>query len=163
MRWRQETAMTFQIRALDPRQFTKLFELSDAELAASMAVRRTATAKPGFPCRVSLEDAEVGEELVLVNYEHQPGSSPYRAAHAIFVRKGAEQAHPGVGEVPALFHDRVLSLRVFDDRAMIVAADLVDGKDLGPALDRLLADTAAAYVQIHYAKFGCYAARADRV
>jgi hypothetical protein len=46
---------------------------------------------------------------------------------------------------------------------MIAAADLIDGKDLGPALDRLLANPTAAYVHIHYARFGCYAARADRV
>ena len=45
---------------------------------------------------------------------------------------------------------------------MILAADLVDGQDLGPALNRLLANPATAYVHIHYAKFGCYAARADR-
>jgi hypothetical protein len=98
--------MTFQISALDRQLFTKLFELPDSELAANMAVRRTATTKPGFPCRVSLEDAEVGEELILVNYEHQPSTSPYRAAHAIFVRKGVEQAQPAVGKVPDLFNDR---------------------------------------------------------
>jgi hypothetical protein len=155
--------MTFQISALDHHRFAKLFELSDTELAANMAVRQTATAKPGFPCRVSLEDAEVGEQLILVNYQHQPGASPYRAAHAIFVRKGVKQAKPAVGEVPGLFDNRALSLRVFDDQAMIVAADLIDGKDLGCALDRLLANPTAAYVDIHYAKFGCYAARAHRV
>lgn len=155
--------MTFQINALDHRLFTGLFELSDSELAGKMAVRRTATAKPGFACRVSLADADVGDELILVNYEHQNNASPYRAAHAIFVRKGVEQAKPAVGDVPELFRTRALSLRAFDDEAMIVAADLVDGKDLGPALDRLLADPIAACVHIHYAKFGCYAARADRV
>lgn len=128
-----------------------------------MAVRQTATTKPGFPCRVSLADAEVGEELILVNYEHQPSNSPYRAAHAIFVRRGVEQVQPAVGEVPELFRGRVLSLRAFNNQGMIVAADLVDGNDLGPALNRLLANPAAAYIHIHYAKFGCYAARADRV
>jgi hypothetical protein len=46
---------------------------------------------------------------------------------------------------------------------MIVAADLVDGKDLASSLDRLLGDPCASYVHIHYAKFGCYAARADRI
>jgi len=46
---------------------------------------------------------------------------------------------------------------------MIGAADLIDGKDLGPALDRLLANPTAAYIHIHHARFGCYAARADRV
>jgi Protein of unknown function (DUF1203) len=160
---RNEDIMTFQITALDHRRFTRLFELSDSELAENMAVRRTATAKPGFPCRVSLADAEVGEELILVNYEHQSSNSPYRAAHAIFVRKGVEQAQPAAGEVPEVFRGRALSLRAFSDQGMIVAADLTDGDNLGPALDRLLANPTTAYAHIHYAKFGCYAARAHRV
>jgi hypothetical protein len=50
-----------------------------------------------------------------VNYEHLPSTSPYRAAHAIFVRKGVDQAQPAVGEVPDLFNDRALSLRSFND------------------------------------------------
>jgi Protein of unknown function (DUF1203) len=154
--------MTFQISALDHRRFARLFALSDSELAANMAVRQIATTKPGFPCRVSLVDAEIGEELILVNYEHQPSTSPYHAAHAVFVRKGVEQVRPAVDEVPELFNNRVLSLRAFTEQGMIAAADLVGGTDLGPALDRLLANPTAAYIHIHYAKFGCYAARADR-
>jgi hypothetical protein len=157
--------MTFQISALDPRLFARFFEMTEGELARHGAVRRTATAtKPGSPCRVSLADAEEGDELLLINYEHQGGASPYRAAHAIFVRKGVEQARPAIGEVPALFHGRALSLRAFDGQSMIVAAGLImDGKELGPALDKLLAEPGVSYVHIHYAKFGCYAARADRV
>jgi hypothetical protein len=154
--------VTFQISALDHHQFAELFNLSDEDLAKRMAVRKTATSKPGFPCRVSLADAEVGDELILVNYEHQPGNSPYRAAHAVFVRKGVEQVHLATGEVPQLFMNRAMSLRAFDDQAMIVGADLVQGDEVGTALDNALANPAVAYVHIHYAKFGCYAARADR-
>jgi hypothetical protein len=154
--------MSFQIAALEPQRFAGLFAMSDDELAANRAIRLIATQKPGFPCRVSLADAEVGDELVLVNYQHQPGASPYRAAHAIFVRQGAAQARPAAGEIPEVLRSRALSLRAFDDLSMILAADLVEGENLAPALERLLADPAAAYVHIHYAKFGCYAARADR-
>jgi hypothetical protein len=154
--------MSFQISALDHQNFAQLFTMSDETLAGHLAVRAIATKKPGFPCRVSLADAEVGDELILVNYQHQDGASPYRAAHAIFVRKGAKQARPAIGEVPGLFLARSLSLRAFDDRAAIIAADLVEGENLAPALDKLLADPAAVYVHIHFAKFGCYAARADR-
>jgi len=154
--------MSFQITALERQRFAKFFAMSDEELAGNLAVRMTATKKPGFPCRVSLADAEAGDEVILVNYEHQDSASPYRAAHAIFVRNGVEQAHPAINEVPELFRSRILSLRASNSQAMIVAADLIDGKDLERALDRLLSDPAAAYVHIHYAKFGCYAARADR-
>jgi len=154
--------MSFQISALDAERFGRLFDMSDEELAEHLAVRLTATSKPGFPCRVSLADAEIGDEVILVNHQHQPGASPYQATHAVYVRKGAPQARPAVGEIPELFLARTLSLRAFDDQAMLVGVDLVEGGDLGPALDRLLAEPAAAYVHIHYAKPGCYAARADR-
>jgi hypothetical protein len=62
------------------------------------------------------------------------------------VRKGARNRVRRSAETPEVFRSRALSLRAFDVKAMIVAADLVDGKDPGPALERLLADPAAAYV-----------------
>jgi hypothetical protein len=154
--------MSFQISALAPDRFAPLFDLSDEDLATHRAVRVTATSKPGFPCRVSLADAEIGEELILVNHEHQPVPSPYRAAHAIYVRKGVEAALPNIGEIPETLRSRTLSLRAFDDHAMIVGAELVDGDRLAEAISRLFADPAAAYVHIHFATPGCYAARADR-
>ena len=49
--------MSFQIGALGHEQFAPLFRLQNDELADHFAVRRTATTKPGFPCRVSLADA----------------------------------------------------------------------------------------------------------
>jgi hypothetical protein len=155
--------MSFQITALAPDRFAPLFDLSDEDLASHRAVRVIATSKPGFPCRVSLADAEIGDELILVNHEHQPVPSPYRAAHAIYVRKDVAAARPDIGEIPEALCSRTLSLRAFDDRAMIVGAELVDGDRLGAALGRLFADPEAAYVHIHFATPGCYAARADRV
>ena len=52
--------MTYRIQGLDPRPFDHLFGLSDDELAEHNARRVTVTNKPGFPCRVSLEDAAGG-------------------------------------------------------------------------------------------------------
>jgi hypothetical protein len=154
--------MSFQISALGHEQFAPLFRLQNDELAHHFAVRRTATTKPGFPCRVSLADADIGDRLILVNYSHQDAASPYRASHAIFVREGVEQARPAVDEVPEPFRFRMLSLRAFDNDGMIVTADLCDGKQLESVLETQLALRTVAYVHIHYAKFGCYAARADR-
>jgi len=45
---------------------------------------------------------------------------------------------------------------------MIVGAELVDGKALEGAIAQLLGDPRAAYLQAHFAKFGCYAARIER-
>jgi hypothetical protein len=155
--------MTFRISALPKAPFEPLFHLSDEELAAHGAVRRVADAKPGFPCRVSLVDAEIGETVILLHYEHQPAPTPFRASHAIYVRPGADEAHPAAGEVPEALRTRILSLRAFDGADMLVDADLADGRDLEPAIARLLANPRVAYLHAHFAKPGCYAARIDRV
>jgi len=154
--------MSFVVSALPAEPFAPLFDLSDEALAAQGALRRTVDAKPGFPCRVSLEDAEPGETVLLLNYEHQSADTPFRARHAIYVRQGARQAELAAGEVPVLFRHRVMSLRAFDEAGMMRAAEVAPGEALEPAVERLLATPEVAYLQAHYAGMGCYAARIDR-
>lgn len=71
--------MSYVITGLDPAPFRYLYGLSDAELAKAGAIRMTADAKPGFPCRVTLEDAEPGTAVLLLNHEHLPVDTPYRS------------------------------------------------------------------------------------
>jgi hypothetical protein len=153
--------MSFRITGLPAAEFTDLFGLSDDALRARRAVRQIVDARLSFPCRISLTDAELGESVILVNYEHQHADSPYRASHAIFVREG-EVTYDAVDEVPDQLRRRMLSLRAFDENGMIVGADLVDGRALEGSVAALLADKRAAYLQAHFAKYGCYAARIER-
>jgi hypothetical protein len=153
--------MTFRIRGLDAAPFQPLFTLDAASLKDRQAVRQMADAKPGYPCRISLTDAPVGAEVILVNYEHQSADTPYRSRHAIYVREG-EETYDAVDKVPEQLLIRTLSLRAFDEAGFIRAADLVNGTALEAAVEALLADPTVAYVQAHFAKFGCYAARIDR-
>lgn len=154
--------MSFQIHALAGNDFEELFEFSDAELKQIGALRVTADSKPGFPCRVSLQDADIGDELILTHFEHLPEKSPYRASHAIYVRKGACQATPARNEVPQSLSLRILSVRAFGDDNLMKEADLVAGKALSAKLDTLFANPAIDYVHIHNAKQGCFAAKATR-
>jgi uncharacterized protein DUF1203 len=151
--------MSFRITGLPAEEFAPLFSLSDEELAARGAVRRVATLNS--PCRISLTDATPGDELILTNYEHHPVDSPYRMRFAIFVRKGEEQ-FDAIDKVPEQLRTRMLAVRSFDDAAMMVERELVDGRALEAAIERLLADPRAAYLHIHFAAPGCYAARVDR-
>jgi uncharacterized protein DUF1203 len=153
--------MGFRITGLPAEPFTRLFTLSDAELAAHHAVRRTADARPGFPCRVSLTDADVGDEVILVHFEHQTAATPYRASHAIYVRRG-ERQFDAVDQVPEALRLRLLSVRAFDAAGMMTGADVVDGRELEAAIARLFDDSRSAYLHVHFAKPGCYAARVDR-
>jgi len=151
--------MSFRIRGLPADKFAHLFALSDAELAAQGAVRRVADA--GCPCRVSLTDSEPGDELILVNYEHHPVESPYRMRFAIYVRQG-EETFDAVDQVPEQLRRRTLAVRSFDAGAMMVGYELVDGKALEEVVDRLFAEPKAAYLHVHFAAPGCYAARIER-
>jgi hypothetical protein len=154
--------MDFRIKGLSPEPFRPLFGLPDAELAARGIVRRHVDSSPGYPDRVELRDAEPGESVLLLNYEHQPAASPYRSRHAIYVLENAGEAFDRVNEVPPVMRPRMLALRGFDDRDMIVDADLVDGRSVESLIERLLGDKRVAYIHAHYAKFGCYSARIER-
>jgi len=154
--------MSFRITGLPAAQFAYLFALSDLELAAQGAVRRIADARvPGYPCRVSLTDSTPGDELILVNYEHHPVDSPYRMRFAIYVRAG-EETYDAVDRIPEQLRWRTLAVRAFDRTAMMLGCELVDGRDLEPAIERLLGLPQAAYLHVHFAAPGCYAARVDR-
>ena len=154
--------MMFQIENLPREAFAHLFDLSDAELADRNALRVTANEKPGFPCRISLKDADPGETLILTNHKHLVGPTPYAASHAVYVREAAEDYRPDPGEVPDVLGCRLLSVRGLDAQQMIVEADIVDGADLAPALERFFTLPVVQEVHIHYAKRGCFAARAVR-
>ena len=154
--------MNFQIHALPVEPFAALFSMNDAQLQEHGAVRRTVDASPGYPCRVSLVDAAIGERVILVHFEHQPANTPYRASHAIYVREGATQAQPKAREIPDVLRRRLLSVRAFDDAGMMLEADVVEGRDLEQSIQRLFSNGRVSYLHLHNAKPGCYAARVDR-
>jgi len=154
--------MNFRVSGLPLAPFAPLFGLSTAELAQHGAVRHTADACPGFPCRVSLQDAEAGETLLLLNYEHLAVATPYRSRYAIYVRERAEEARLAINEVPQVLRRRLLSVRALDEAGMLRDADVVEGSALEPVIERLLNRPEIAYLHVHNAKPGCYAARIDR-
>lgn len=154
--------MDFRIVGLAPEPFAPLFRMRPHELAERQAVLQVADAKPGFPCRISLEDAEPGTLVALVNYEHLPVATPYRARHAIFVSSAATRPFDAVNVVPPALRSRYLSVRAFDAGGMMVDADVAEGAALEPLLERLLANPAAAYLHAHAARRGCYLARIER-
>ncbi|MDE2164665.1 MAG: DUF1203 domain-containing protein [Alphaproteobacteria bacterium] len=153
--------MQFRFQGLSIAPFQPLFALSDEALKEQGMRRMLCDAKPGFPCRVSLEDAEPGERVLLTNFEHQPAHSPYRAKGPIFVREAAGPAYDGT-EVPPVLRSRLLSLRAYDADAMIVEADVVPGAEVEAALERFFGRPDSAYVHIHYAGRGCYSCRVGR-
>jgi hypothetical protein len=159
---RECQVMPFRIVGLHSRQFRHLFGLSDSELAAYGARRCVVTEKPGFPDRIELRDLEVGETALLLNYLHQPADTPFRASHAIYVREGEGRTYDQVDHVPESMRLRPIALRGFDREHMLCDASIAEGSGLETAIESILANRQVAYVQAHYARPGCYAARIER-
>ena len=154
--------MTFRIRGLEPEPFAGLMRLDDEALAARGVQRVVADEPHSAPCRVSLEDAEPGERLLLLSYEHQPADSPFRASGPIFVREAALEPFDRIDQVPEAIQRRTISARAYDDQAMMVEGELVDGREVAPLLERWLSRPDVDVVHLHYARRGCFAAVAER-
>lgn len=153
--------MSFRVLGLDPEAFRPYFALSDAQLRAAGALRCVAD-DPGMPCRVSLAHAPLGDELLLLNYEHQPADSPYRSRHAIYVSRSATRRFDAVDVVPETILTRLVAVRAFDARHMMIDADVAEGTHAAAIFERMLENPAAAYLHVHNAKRGCYAAKVER-
>ena len=152
----------FRISALPLDAFAPLFDLSDAELATRGLRRMIADSKPGYPCRVSLVDAEVGERVLLLPYAHHPVPGPYRASGPVFARETARQAQLAVNEVPESVRTRLLSVRGYDRDGIMVASDVTEGRSLEGTVSRLFSDHRVDYLHLHNARAGCYSCRVDR-
>ena len=154
--------MSFVIAGLDPARFAPLFDADEATLAAAGAIRRRADAKPGFPCRVTLEDAEPGETLLLVNHVSHDVATPYRSAYAIYVREKALAAARYVDEIPPVMRTRPIALRWFDRDGMLIGASLALKGDAREAIESAFANEKVAYLHAHNAAHGCFAAEVRR-
>lgn len=154
--------MTFRILPLARETFAPLVALDDEALAARGVRRVPVTADFGFPCRVGLRDLSPGETALLLNFEHQPAPTAFRSSHAIFVGEGSTVAEPAPGEVPQVLARRTLSIRSFDAEGMMLDADLCEGAEAAGLIERLLTPAEAAEVHVHFARRGCFAARAVR-
>lgn len=146
----------FQFVALPIEPFTHLFSMNDTELASVGAKRMLVDDHPGFPCRVSLVDAPINEQVILTHFQHHEANSPYQSAGPIFVRELAQTARPEINAIPVMFDHRLLSVRAYDGAALMKAAKVVEGKALEETIRDLFSNDAISYLQIHNAAPGCF-------
>ena len=154
--------MSFRFKGIPRAPFEALFALDDAALAERDISRVIADEKPGFPCRVSLADAEVGERVLLLAYPHQPAHSPFKASGPIFVRENARETFDRVGELPEVLKNRLLSIRAYDAAGMMVDADVAEGAGVEPLIKKFLARADTDYLHVHFARRGCFSCRVER-
>jgi len=154
---------SFQVVPLSREQFENLIGAGSDVLRTFGACRLVADAPSGYPCRVSLTDARVGETLLLLPFAHHDVDSPYRASGPIYVRENATTARPQVGEIPEMLRKRaLLSVRAYNGEGWLIGCDVVPGADLDTAIQAFLADEEVDYVHLHNARPGCYLAKIVR-
>lgn len=146
----------FVVEAIEYREFESLFGLNNLELAKIGAKRMVVDENPGYPCRVSLQDAEIGEEIILLTYKHHDVISPYRASGPIFVRKNALTARLKPNELPKMFYHRNLSLRAYDSNGMMVDAKNVLGNKAEEVIRSICGNALVEYVHVHNSEPGCF-------
>jgi hypothetical protein len=154
--------MTYRIEGLPSDAYRHLIQMSDGELEAQRARRVRADSKPGFPCRVTLEDAEPGESLILFNHVSHDVPTPFRSAYAIYVRETATEPACYVDEPPPVFAGRALGLRGFDEEGMLRGALLALPGEADGKIRELFGRPGIATIHAHNAAAGCFAARIVR-
>jgi hypothetical protein len=141
---------TFMIRALPA-----------GEPDSRAQVGRQVIADGPYPCRRCLSNADMGDHLQLLPYDPFTVESPYAGEGPIFVHAdGCQPSHLAPGELPEQVHGRVLSVRSYDQDAMMLAAEVVPGEQLGECATRLL-EQPAAFLHVHFAGPGCFAFRVE--
>ena len=149
----------FQITGLAYEPFAPLFELTDKQLAAIAAKRVMADSHPGYPCRLSLQDGEVGEELLLMSFQHQPFASPYRASGPIYVRRGAARRLLEPNQLTHCIPRRLISVRGYNAVHMLLQAQICRAGQVAAGIGRQFDEARIAYLHLHNAKPGCFSCR----
>ncbi len=124
--------------------------------------RVTATTAPGFPCRVSLADAAIGDELLLLPFVHQPGASPYHSSGPIFVRRAATQARLAPDVIPDYVANRLISVRAYDAAHFMTDAQVCPGGDTAAVIRRMFSAAEVDYIHLHNANRGCFSCAVRR-
>jgi hypothetical protein len=146
----------FQVVALPERLFESYQDMTPDQLLQHHAAWVSVDSSPGYPCRVTLEDAAVGEDVLALSFAHHQVSSPYRSAGPIFVRKGAKQAVLEVNDVPLMLRHRSLSIRGYNADALMIVAEVAQGSELEDTIARCFENPAVEYLHIHNAMPGCF-------
>lgn len=155
--------MSFRISGLAIAPFHALLSAADDELAKQNIRVVEVDAPNAYPCRITLQDAQLGERVLLVNHTHLPSSSPYAASGAIFIRRTASESASYFNEVPEQQRRRLLSVRAYDAQDMMLEAEVVEGSKLLAQIERYWQNEQVSYLHVHNARQGCYACRVDRM
>jgi Protein of unknown function (DUF1203) len=137
--------------------------LPAGEVDSANGVARHKVADGPLPCRRCLRNAEVGDPLVLASYNPFGVTSPYTGDGPVFVHAdGCAPFRPVQGAVSEQVAGRMLSIRAYDEDAMMTDAAVLPGERFEDGVAELFDDMRVAFLHVHFAGPGCFAFRVDR-
>jgi len=154
--------INFKISAIE-NIYNPLFKLTSEELSERNIVKMLVDEKPGYPCRVTLEDAEIGEEVLLLPLEHHKTTSPYKASGPVFIRKNAVKVDLAINEIPKMLFKRQQTLRLYDTNGMMIAAKSPSADEIRKEIETLFKNPKAKYIQVHNTNPGCYNCQVHKI
>ena len=77
--------------------------------------------------------------------------------------RGPSEASVATNAIPAQIRCRLLSVRGYDRDDLIIEADVTEGAVVEKTIEQFFSNDQVAYIHLHFARRGCYAARVDRV
>jgi hypothetical protein len=146
----------FKFVPLEREEFDSFMDLNDTELESHQAKWMIVDEEPGYPCRVSLEDAKIGEKVLFMPYWHHDVKSAYRAMGTVLVREKAQTTECKVNQVPKMLLHRLLSVKAYDSSNMMVDHDIANGSELESKLKEHFQNSIVEYIHLHYASPGCF-------
>lgn len=154
--------MAFIIQGLDPSLFGSVSSQKQAEAEIYDRTAYDVDESPGYPCRITLRDADFGQKVALVSYRHHAADTPFAQEGPIFITIGPVEPGCFVDEIPPALARRKLSLRAYDQDGFMVDAILVDGAEAKPAIATLFERSDVVRIDAHNAIRGCFAAHIHR-
>jgi hypothetical protein len=117
---------------------------------------------PGYPCRVCLRDAAVGDEVFLIAHRASPVEHPHSVVGPVYIHAHACAPWAAAGSLPPVVRTRRLAVRAYDSGGDLIACELAEGAAVEAAITRLFEDSRAAALHLHFARAGCFACRLER-
>ncbi len=154
--------MSFIIQGLEANLFGSLSDQTQDTFNGRPVERHLVTESPGFPCRITLDDAEVGQTVFLLSYEHHCSVSPYAQSGPIFLTVSDSKRGEFVDSIPPALARRTLSLRAYDMAGSMIDAIIVEGREAKAVIDQLFSNADVVGIDAHNASRGCFAAHVTR-
>jgi hypothetical protein len=152
----------FRIQAISDQQLCQI-ENGATSLHDNPIQKITVDQSPGYPCRLSLEDAKIGEEVYLFSHQPFTNENPYRETGPVFVRTEADQATLEPGQIPDMIKRRPIIVRSYSADETLLSGDPAEGEDVGQVIQQCLNREGVAFLHIRAALTGCYLCKVEQV